>query len=114
MYRFLPRLPRHGHYYASVLDHEESAAELLRGGPASTRFGMLGWTYERDLLTSILDSMAHLNATLIQVNSKDGQRPTVNPSPRPRTAIDRLEAREALEAHRQRVRMWAPRPEALN
>lgn len=109
LYRFLERLPRHSHFHAALLEDEETAASLSERSEHTTgSFGMVGWTYERELLTTICDLLLQLHATFIQANSEDGHRPPVDPMPRPKTALDRVEARMAREAHRQRVRLLRP------
>lgn len=110
MYRFLTRLPRHGHFYASVLADEESVAELLstEDNDKKVEMSLAGWTTDHDLLSTIIDVLNHMHATLVQVNTENGKRPDVRPMQRPGTAIERVEARQALEEHRKRVAQWTP------
>lgn len=111
MYRFLARLPRWSHFHASVMDDEESVASLLDQEEQAATFGLRDWTYERELLTAVIDALNGIHATLIQVNSEGGKRPEVDPMRRPTTALDRLEARRAKEQHEQRVRLLRPVPD---
>lgn len=113
LYRFLARLPRWSHFHASVMDDEESVAGLLdqEADREPGAFGLRDWTHERELLTAIVDQLGALHATLIQVNSDGGKRPEWEPMRRPKTALDRMEARRAKEAHEQRVRMLRPVPD---
>lgn len=105
----MQRLPAHGHFHSQLLDDEDAAAELLaRVGEGDRRFGALGWTPERELLTTICDLLAQLHATLIQVNTTNGRRPDVTPLRRPSTALDRIQAKADREAHRERVRLFLP------
>lgn len=107
LYRFLARLPRHSHFHASVMDDDDAVKQLLsRERPAG--FGLVGWTFERELLTAAVDALNQLHATLIQVNSDDGKRPKVESLPRPTTALDRMARDEELTAHRNRVRLLRP------
>lgn len=91
------------------MDDEDAASRLLDNNTDGPAFGMLDWTYERELLTTICDLLAQFHATFIQANSSDGKRPSISPLPRPKTALDRLAARRAREAHEARVRMLRPR-----
>jgi hypothetical protein len=91
--------------------NDTDSVEILqkRKKPAEeTQLTTLGWTAERDLLTSIVEVLAHIHATLIQVHSKEGKRPDVEPLRRPHTIVDRVEARQAWEEHRERVSKMLP------
>lgn len=107
LYRFLARLPRHSHFYAGVMDDEAAVAQLL-GRDRPGTFGLTGWTFERELLTAIVDAVNQLHATLIQVNSSDGKRPKTAPLPRPTTALDRIAIEQERSEHRARVRLLRP------
>lgn len=109
MYRFLARLPRHGHFYASVLADEESVEQILSRKDADETkpsIPLAGWTTDHDLLSTVVDVLNNLHATLIQVNSEKGQRPDVKPMRRPETAIDRVATRRDIEEHLDRVRKF--------
>lgn len=109
MYRFLARLPRHGHFYASVLADEESMEQVLSqedNAESKSAIPLAGWTTDHDLLTTVIDVLNSLHATLVQVNSEKGQRPDVKPMPRPETAIERVEAKQAIDEHLERVRKF--------
>lgn len=80
--------------------------ELLDSGGAGKGFGMQGWTYERELLTTVVDVLGQIHATLIQVNSENARRPVVEPMRRPKTALDRVEAKRSVAEHEERVRQW--------
>lgn len=109
-YRFIARLPRHGHFYASVLADEESVAEMMqRMSGKDTSIPLVGWTTDHDLLSTIIDALNQLHATLVQVNTESGKRPDVAFTKRPDTAIARVEARRSIEAHRARVKMMTGR-----
>lgn len=91
------RLPRHSVYAAAVADDEDTALALLdsagpgTGGPP--RFGMQGWTHERELLVGLTELTMSIRALLIGAKfSKSGKPPKVAPMARPRTAADRVEA----------------------
>lgn len=88
------------------MDDEESVESILARGGERASFGMQGWTYERELLTTVVDVLGQIHATLVQVNSENGRRPVVEPLKRPRTALDRVEAKRAVAEHEQRVRQW--------
>lgn len=103
-------MPRHSHFHASVMSDADSVVELLeRSGTEPTTFGTLGWTYERELLTLIVDILNQMHATLVQVNSDNGKRPPVEPMRRPVTVLDKVEAQQGLLAHQERVRKFLPR-----
>lgn len=104
-YRLISRLPRHGHFYASLLDNERDAAELVKRGE-STTFGMRDWTYERELLTLLIEEIRSLHSTLVSAHGGKGFK--VNPLPRPVTAVDRLRRRERWARHDDLVRKVLP------
>lgn len=97
MLDFAERLPRHSVYKAAVFDDEDVALELLGDDDDSATssppsFGMAGWTYERELLVGVTETLMSLRAVLIGVNSEKGKVPKVHPLPRPKTALDRIAA----------------------
>lgn len=104
-YRLINRLPRHSHFYASLLDNEEDAAALLERGERET-FGMVGWTYERELLTALVDEVRSLHATLYSAHG--GKNFPHRPLPRPVTALDRIIRRAKLARHEERVQLVLP------
>lgn len=70
---------------------------------------LAGWTTDHELLTTIIDILNHLHATLIQVNDEKGRRPDVQPMPRPITALAKVEVRQAVAHHRELVAKFLPR-----
>lgn len=91
------RLPRHSVYRAAVSDDEDTALALIEqqehvDTARPSRFGMEGWTYERELLVGITEAIMSLRAVTLGVNSKNGKVPKVHPLPRPKTAVDRVGA----------------------
>lgn len=86
-------------------------AELLGNRDASAQYDMplVGWTTDHDLLTTIIDVLNNLHATLIQVNDGKGRRPDVAPLPRPATALAKVEAKQLIENHRRLVAMLLPK-----
>lgn len=92
------------------MDDPESVQEILdRPGSKSKGIPLVGWASEHDLLTTIIDVLNNVHATLIQVNDEKGRRPEVSPMPRPITAVTRVEAKQAIDEHRRRVAMMTPR-----
>jgi vacuolar-type H+-ATPase subunit I/STV1 len=86
---------------------DEETAELLWDRAATdqpTTMDTVGWTPERELLTTIVDVLSEMHATLIQVNTKDGKRPPVERMSRPTSIFEKIEHKQAVEAHRERVR----------
>lgn len=104
-HRLIRRLPRHSHFYASLLDNEEDAAALLADGEPSS-FGMRDWTHERDLLSTLIDEVRLMHATLY--SSHGGKNFPFKPMPRPVTALQRVDRRQKLDRHRERVRLVIP------
>lgn len=94
------------------MQDEDAVNEMLRrqhrDDDKSVELGFLGWTPERDLLTTICDVLQQIHATLVQVNSENGQRPDVKPMVRPRGVIEKVEAKQALIDHRERVKLLTP------
>ncbi len=98
------RLPRHSVYAAAVADDEDTAMAMISargdGQGGRPRFGMQGWTYERELLVGQSELLMSIRALLIGAKfSKSGKPPKVDPMPRPRTAADRV---EAIQSRRKR------------
>lgn len=100
--RLLDRLPRHSHYKAAIANDEHLAQQLLDqtkpadrsagpGRPPITEYPVLA-----ELLANQLDELRELHATLIAVNSKKGKRPKVPPTPRPESAVMRLEKQRTM------------------
>lgn len=88
------------------MDNEEDAAELLARGEA-TSFGMRDWTYDRELLTLLVEEIRSLHSTLVAINNK-GKGFAVSPMPRPVTAIDRIQRRQRLQRHHDLVSLVLP------
>lgn len=103
-YRLIHRLPAHGHFKASLLDSEEDAAVLLERGEPTT-FGMRDWTYERELLSALVDSVRSLHSSFVAANTKGGKGFEVKPLPRPVTAIDRIKKRQRWQRHHELARL---------
>lgn len=82
---------------------------LERRGEEKPGIPLVGWTTTHELLATVVDVLNHLLATLVQVHDEQGRRPDVSPMARPVTALDRVEARQARDAHRRRVAMMRPR-----
>jgi hypothetical protein len=93
-----------------MMNDEESIELLKQQTPADKPSDMdiLGWTAERELLTTIVDVLAQIHATLIQVHSEGHKRPPVEPMRRPVTVLDKVEAKRAIEDHRELVRKLLP------
>jgi hypothetical protein len=90
------------------MDDGDSVAEMLRRSGTQTTFGFLGWTYERELLTLIVDVLNQMHATMVQVNSADGKRPSVEMLRRPVTALNKVEAQQGILEHQERVAKFLP------
>lgn len=90
------------------MEDGDSVAEMLRRSGTQTTFGLLGWTYERELLTLIVDVLNQMHATMVQVNSADGKRPAVEMLRRPVTALNKVEAQQEILDHQERVAKFLP------
>jgi hypothetical protein len=75
----------------------------MRRGEAKT-FGMRDWTYDRELLSLLIDEIRSLHSTFVAANNK-GKGFSVTPMPRPVTALDRLKKHERWSRHDERVRL---------
>jgi hypothetical protein len=98
------------HYQASVMTDEDSVKQLLNrvDGDKSPPMSYVGWTPERDLLTTIADILNGIHATLVQVNDERGNRPDIDPLPRPTTVIDRVERIQTIELYDSIVSQFLP------
>jgi hypothetical protein len=64
---------------------------------------MRDWTYERELLTVLIDEVRSMHATLFKAHG--GKKFPFKPMPRPVTALERVERKQILSRHEQRVRL---------
>lgn len=82
-----------------MLDDDEIADRILEAqqDAKDPGFGLADWTYERELLVGITETLMSLRAVLIGVNSKNGKVPKVPTLPRPVTAVQRAESRRSKE-----------------
>ncbi len=67
---------------------------------------MRDWTFERELLSVLIDEVRSMHATLYSANG--GKNFPFKPMPRPVTALDRVARRERLARHEDRVRLVLP------
>ncbi|GGM75489.1 hypothetical protein GCM10012275_52720 [Longimycelium tulufanense] len=70
--------------------------------------GLDQWSRTEELLTYVVEEIRNLRAVTIAAHSERGRVPRVQPLPRPKTALERLEEREAMEIHRSIVRQVLP------
>lgn len=105
--RMLPTLPVGGWYYAAIADDDERADQILemeaRGElpPRSNRPSLIGWTPERELMTEVAELLEHVVHGIWGASPKfkgKGGKPPQR-RPRPETAHDRAEERDALREH---------------
>lgn len=91
---------------------EDSVAELLKrqstDGDDAPPMSFVDWTPERDLLTTIADILNQLHATLVAVNSKKGDRPNIEPLPRPISVVEKVERKQIKEMHNDIVSKFLP------
>lgn len=94
------------------MSDEDSVAELLKrqstDGDDAPPMSFVDWTPERDLLTTIGDILNQLHATLIAANSKNGDRPSTDPLPRPVSVVEKVERRQIIELHDDIVSKFLP------
>ncbi|MFE0021904.1 hypothetical protein [Amycolatopsis sp. NPDC059021] len=110
--RLLERLPDHSHYKVAIHDDDELArrhhdADHHAGNRPRRTVDAHTWTPERAALTDVADILLTIRATLDAQHS--GQSQKVTPMPRPRLARDRIEAADAIQRHRDRVRLMLGR-----
>ncbi|WP_134664008.1 hypothetical protein [Amycolatopsis sp. CFH S0078] len=110
----IERLPDHGHYKVAIRDDDELAlrqrdAERESGRKPSRRAAVdaRAWTPERAALTDVADILLTIRSSLEAQRTGKSQKP--NPMPRPRLARDRLDAADAYDRHRERVRLMLGR-----
>lgn len=104
----IDRLPRHSHYVGELYD-DDDLAPYLAEMPTKKHFGLTGWSSEIELLTSISGLLEAILSRTIAGQSKNGKGPKVTPSPRPRTAIDRLEQKNLERQHESIVSQLIPK-----
>jgi hypothetical protein len=93
-----------------MMEDPEAVERLMQRSSGGDKKGLtlVGWRTEHDLLTTIIDLLNHLHATLIQVNDEKGRRPDVTLMPRPGTALTKVEAKKAIQQHRDLVARFLP------
>jgi hypothetical protein len=92
-----------------MMEDPESVERMLRKSDKKNKIPLVGWRTEHDLLTTIIDLLNSMHATLIQVNDEKGRRPEVHPMPRPHTALTKVEAKQAIRQHFELVSKFLPR-----
>lgn len=88
------------------MDNDEDVQELLKR-PLAKAFGLADWTYDRELLTSIAESIHELHATVVAVASGE-DRQSVDPFPRPVTAVERLATRQTTAVRENAIAALLP------
>lgn len=118
-HRLLEHLPEFGRYKLAVADDDELAAAILahrRNAPAPTGSGrrvpLMSWTEQRELAATLTDLLTSLRLQILAGQLPRGKKPPkVPPAARPRTALQRVEARSDLARHRLIVSQVLPRGE---
>jgi hypothetical protein len=87
--RLLPHLPEGGAYWAAVMESTPDS------GDRTKKMGWRNWTYERMLLSNILDAVSGANW---QRGGGKGKRPDPAPRPKIRNATGRDALRKAPRA----------------
>lgn len=114
----MDRLPADSHYKAELADDDEYAKRVLdaNGGKSpdeQQRRTMHGYSPVVDGLYVVADRVGQLLALTQAVNSNDGKAPDIPPMPRPETALKRVQERDTLQRHHDRVRhMLGREPES--
>lgn len=67
---------------------------------------MRDWTHERELLSLLIDEVRSMHGTVY--SSAGGKNFPTKPMPRPVTALQRVERRQKLDRHKERVRLVIP------
>lgn len=97
----IDHLPRDSFFSEAVAQDEDHARMLLAhpSSRGSTAYAppLSTWSPEVELLTSILDAVQ--TAGIMSANVQGAKLPAPKPAPRPRTAVERLRTRAALEQH---------------
>lgn len=114
MFVLVERFPWDSAYKLTILDDEDTAAEVLdaRDGEEEEQRGQVQvvslsrWDPLAELRASLLDGLMMLQRTIIMVNTPPGKTvPEFRPQPRPETALERLQRQRRdgvmteLEAH---------------
>lgn len=113
----LEHLPEFGRYKLSLADDDELAARIAeRTGekPNGKKQGvpLLSWTAQREQTATLTDVMVSVRQQILAGQLKKGKAPPrVSPAPRPRTALQRAEARRDLTRHRSIVATVLPKGE---
>lgn len=89
------------------MNDPEAVEELVKKS-GKKEMSLAGWKTEHDLLTTIIDVLNNLHASLIQVNDEKGRRPEVAPMPRPATALTKVESKHAMQQHLELVAKFRP------
>jgi hypothetical protein len=95
----IDQLPRNSRYIEALADDEDLATQVLASKeppePAGPRLSE--WSPELAALTAIQDRLGEVIAAVIA--AAGGRPPRLRPSPRPKTAADRVRLQQRQERH---------------
>lgn len=98
-------LPRNSAYIEAISEDEEIAEQFLKRPENKRARGaaprVSEWSPEVERLTDIVDRLGEVVVAVVA--SQGGKPPRIRPTPRPRTAIDRLRERKRYEHHKKTV-----------
>lgn len=104
--RILARLPRYSHFYAGLMDNDDAVGTLVGDddGEGRSEFGLRDWTYDRELLSVLINEVRALKAVTVAGITRDkAEQPSMMPFPT--TAVDRVRERRRRERHVARVQL---------
>ncbi|WP_431881817.1 hypothetical protein [Micromonospora chalcea] len=103
-------LPRNSAYMQALTDDEDWARAILArpdpDEPAPPSVRLADWSPELEMLTNLYDRLGELVRVVAMTGGGKPARP--KPAPRPRTAIDRIRARQRKAKHARVVRAMLP------
>lgn len=82
-----------------MIDDDEFADQILDqvDDEPSSSPALEDWSPDAPFLATMVDRMGEMVAAFIA--SKGGKSPTVKPTPRPKTALDRARSRRSVDRH---------------
>lgn len=112
MRRLIAQLPAHSRYKAAIHDDDDFARIVLaqRGDKEPGAPTMAGYTPVVQAVHDLTDWVKSLYALTVAVHT-NGSAPKLPPTPRPRTAFDRVARGRLMARHRARVALMLPNKE---
>jgi hypothetical protein len=103
----IDHLPRNTYYWQAVSTDEEHAEMLIRArqgqGAVDASPPLSTWSPEVGVLADLVDAVNALRHAFVAVNSKPGANPKFEPYARPRSVMEKVQAKDRARRHTELV-----------